>query len=99
MTRRLLAIGAVDHPGGAEIHLLRLIAALAPRGWEITVTTPGRGPLAEQAQAAGARWERLSLGGLERGAGAAAPPPWARPPRPSSPAGGGRAPDRAGAGP
>ncbi len=32
--------------GGAEIHLLRLLTGLARRGWTITLTTPGEGPLA-----------------------------------------------------
>jgi glycosyltransferase involved in cell wall biosynthesis len=78
MTRRLLAIGAVDHPGGAEVHLLRLAAGLHARGWQITLTTPGRGRLAEEAQAAGFRWEPLPVGGLRRGAGAPALGSWRR---------------------
>jgi hypothetical protein len=42
---RLLAVAPVDHPGGAEIHLLRLLAGLRARGWETALTTPGRGLL------------------------------------------------------
>jgi hypothetical protein len=51
MRRRLSAISAVDQPGGAEIHLLRLTTGLAPCGWEVTVTTPGSGPLAGYSRA------------------------------------------------
>src|ERR1700756_2362556 len=78
MTGRLLAISAVDHPGGAEIHLERLAAGLASRGWQIVFTTPGRGPLAVRAIAAGHRWEPLPVGGLARGAGARAIASWPR---------------------
>ncbi len=46
MNRRLLAVAPVDDPRGAEIHLLRLLAGLAWRGWAITLTTPRRGRLA-----------------------------------------------------
>jgi glycosyltransferase involved in cell wall biosynthesis len=76
MTRRLLAVTPVDHPGGAEIHVLRLLAGLRSRDWEITVTTPGRGPLRETALAAGYGWRELPLGGLARGAGARALRSW-----------------------
>ena len=78
MTRRLLAISAVDHPGGAEIHLLRLVAGLRSRGWEIMLTTPGPGPLAEQARSLGCGWQQLPLGGLARGAGTRALSSWPR---------------------
>jgi glycosyltransferase involved in cell wall biosynthesis len=78
MTRRLLAIGAVDQPGGAEVHLLRLGGALAARGWEITVTTPGDGPLAAQVRDAGLKWEPLEVGGLARRGGARAVGSWPR---------------------
>lgn len=78
MTGRLLAISAVDHPGGAEIHLERLAGGLAARGWEIVFTTPSRGPLAERAIAAGHRWEPLPVGGLGRGQGARAVLAWPR---------------------
>jgi glycosyltransferase involved in cell wall biosynthesis len=39
--RRLLAVCAVDQPGGAEIGLFRLLRRLADRGWAIEVTAPG----------------------------------------------------------
>lgn len=76
MKPRILAITPVDHPGGAEIHLLRLLAGLATRGWEILLSTPGRGPLEETARQAGYSWRSLALGGLERGAGAHAIASW-----------------------
>lgn len=72
MTSRLLAVAPVDHPGGAETTLLRLLAGLRQRRWEITLTTPGPGPLQRQARAAGIGWAPLPLGGLTRGAGARA---------------------------
>jgi len=50
--RRILAVAPVDHPGGAETGLLRLLARLGARGW-VTVTTPGHGPLREAALTAG----------------------------------------------
>jgi hypothetical protein len=34
---RLLAVAAVDEPGGAEIGLLRLLAALSARGWGVAL--------------------------------------------------------------
>jgi glycosyltransferase involved in cell wall biosynthesis len=76
MSRRLLAVSAVDQPGGAEIHLLRLLAGLQPRGWELTLSTPGRGALREQALEAGYEWQTLPVGGLARGAGAPALRSW-----------------------
>jgi glycosyltransferase involved in cell wall biosynthesis len=76
MTRRLLAVAAVDHPGGAEIHLLRLLSGLAGRGWEITLTTPGEGPLRTTALAKGYAWRALPVGGLRRGTGARAVASW-----------------------
>jgi glycosyltransferase involved in cell wall biosynthesis len=72
----MLAINAVTHPGGAEIGLLRLLARLP--GWDVTFTTPGRGPLADAAQALGARVERLPLGGLGAGQGARAVLAWGK---------------------
>ncbi len=59
--RRLLAVCAVDHPGGAETGLLRLLAVLSQQGgWRATLTTPGSGVLREAAlrrwPPAGARW-------------------------------------------
>jgi glycosyltransferase involved in cell wall biosynthesis len=78
MTRTLLAVAAVDHPGGAEIHLLRLLAGLTERDWRITVTTPGDGPLAEAARRAGYDWRALPVGGLAARAGARAVASWPR---------------------
>lgn len=74
--RRLLAVCAVSHPGGAEIGLLRLLRRLP--GWRVTLTTPGPGPLADAATALGARVEQLSLGGLEPGQGIRAAASWMR---------------------
>jgi glycosyltransferase involved in cell wall biosynthesis len=76
MSGRLVAITPVDHPGGAETTLMRLLAGLSDRGWSIAVTTPGFGPLREQALAAGYRWRSVPLGGLERGAGLRAIASW-----------------------
>src|SRR3954447_6886697 len=63
---RLLAVCAVANPGGAEIGLQRLLARLG--AWEVTLTTPGPGPLPAD--------EHLPLGGLARGAGARAVASW-----------------------
>jgi len=71
---RLLAVNAVDHPGGAEVGLLRLVRRLGARGWEITVTSPEAGPLAH----AGFDWARLDVGGLHAGEGARAVASWPR---------------------
>lgn len=76
MSRRLLAVAAVDHPGGAEIHLLRLLTGLAGRGWQITLTTPGAGPLRERALTQGYAWHALPLGALRRGGGPRAISSW-----------------------
>ncbi len=76
MTRRLLAVAAVDHPGGAEIHLLRLLSGLRERDWTIMVTTPGEGPLADTARRAGYDWRALPVGGLAARAGARALASW-----------------------
>jgi glycosyltransferase involved in cell wall biosynthesis len=78
MNRRLLAITPVDHPGGAETTLLRLLSGLHANGWAITVTTPGGGPLREQARSAGYRWHPLPVGGLARGTGVKAMRSWPR---------------------
>jgi glycosyltransferase involved in cell wall biosynthesis len=78
MRLRLLAVSPVDAPGGAEVHLLRLLAGLASRGWDVALTSPGDGPLKEIATAAGYAWHRLPLGGLERGAGLRALTSWPR---------------------
>jgi glycosyltransferase involved in cell wall biosynthesis len=66
MAPRLLAVCAVSHPGGAEIGLLRLIDRLSD--WNVTLTTPGPGPLPAD--------EHLPVGGLEPGAGARAVASW-----------------------
>ncbi len=76
MARRLLAVCAVSHPGGAEIGLLRLLARLD--GWDVTVTTPGPGPLAEAAERLGATIAHLDVGGLGARQGAAALRAWPR---------------------
>jgi len=68
----VLAVAPVDHPGGAEIGLLRLLPRLRARGWAVTLTTPGQGPLSEAALAAGLHHDRLPLGGLGAREGAAA---------------------------
>ena len=65
----LLCVAPVDHPGGAEIGLLRLLPRLRERGWEATLTTPGPGPLRDSAQELGIAWEALPVGGLARGSG------------------------------
>jgi glycosyltransferase involved in cell wall biosynthesis len=62
---------AVDHPGGAEIGLLRLLRRI---DWDVVLTTPGRGPLTE----AGFSWRSLPVGGLARGTGARAIASWPR---------------------
>jgi glycosyltransferase involved in cell wall biosynthesis len=67
---------AVDHPGGAETALLRLLSRLAARGWLVTLTTPGNGPLRAEAMAAGYAWRALPIGGLARGAGRRAAFSW-----------------------
>jgi len=65
---RILAVCAVAHPGGAEIGLLRLARRLVVRGHELTLATPGPGPMDD----AGLPYVRLQLGGLQRGSGALA---------------------------
>jgi glycosyltransferase involved in cell wall biosynthesis len=71
---KLLAVNAVDHPGGAEVGLLRLAGRLRERGWEITLTSPREGPLSD----AGYPWLRLDVGGLGQGEGARAVGSWPR---------------------
>ena len=73
-TVKLLAVNAVDVPGGAEVGLLRLAGRLRERGWEITLTSPREGPLSE----AGYPWLRLDVGGLGHGEGARAVGSWPR---------------------
>ena len=75
---RLLAVAAVDHPGGAETTLLRLLERLQERGWEVTLTTPGEGRLRDAALKAGHRWTALPVGGLGAGDGARALGSWRR---------------------
>jgi glycosyltransferase involved in cell wall biosynthesis len=74
LTVKLLAVNAVDHPGGAEVGLLRLAARLRERDWEITLTSPHEGGLSE----AGYPWLRLDVGGLGAGEGARAVASWPR---------------------
>ncbi len=71
---KLLAVNAVDHPGGAEVGLLRLAARLRERDWEVTLTSPREGALSE----AGYPWLRLDVGGLGHGEGARAVASWPR---------------------
>lgn len=72
---RLLAVCAVDQPGGAEVGLLRLVRRLGPRGWDVTLTTPGGdGPLAR----AGFAHQELDVGGLGSGEGSRAVASWPR---------------------
>ncbi len=78
MTNRLLAITPVDHPGGAETTLLRLLAGLKVKGWSIAITTPGLGPLRDSALTAGYGWHGLPLGGLGTGQGLLAIAAWPR---------------------
>jgi glycosyltransferase involved in cell wall biosynthesis len=49
-----------------------LLGGLRDRGWQVTLTTPGPGPLRELARDSALAWEPLPLGGLQRGAGAGA---------------------------
>jgi glycosyltransferase involved in cell wall biosynthesis len=74
---RLLAVCQVDRPGGPEIGLLRLLSRLTARGWDVALTSPGREPSVELAEA-GYPWEPLEVGGLEHGAGARAVASWPR---------------------
>jgi glycosyltransferase involved in cell wall biosynthesis len=74
--RRIVAVTPVDHPGGAETTLLRLLPRLSARGWQVTLTTPGAGPLRDDALTAGYGWHALPLGGLGRGSGARAIASW-----------------------
>ena len=74
--RRLLAVAAVDHPGGAETTLLRLLRRRRERGWKVTLTTPSEGPLRDAALQDGHDWRALAVGGLAAGAGAPAVRSW-----------------------
>ena len=72
----VLAVAPVDHPGGAEIGLLRLLPAMRDAGWEVTLTTPGDGPVRTAAEQHGLRCARLRVGGLGRGEGVRAVASW-----------------------
>lgn len=76
MRRRLLAINPVDHPGGAETTLLRLLDGLSRDGWSVELTTPGPGSLRDAATAAGYGWHPLAVGGLAAGQGLRALRSW-----------------------
>lgn len=69
---RLLAVCAVASPGGAEVVAVRLLRRLARRGWSVTLTAPGPGPLRETARREGWGWAEVPVGGIARGAGARA---------------------------
>ncbi len=69
--RSIWAVCATRHAGGAEVGLVRLLARL---DWDVLLSTPGPGPLAE----AGFAWAPLRVGGLDRGAGAGAVASWPR---------------------
>lgn len=65
----LLAVHAVDSPGGAEVAILRLFGELTGRGWELGQTTPsGEGPMVRP----GIEHDRLDVGGLGAREGARA---------------------------
>jgi len=76
--RRLLAVAPVTHAGGAETGLLRLLSRLQSRGWRVTLTTPGSGPLRDAALDAGHDWTALGVGRLGAGTGAPAIASWVR---------------------
>ena len=78
MEASLLAVAPVAHPGGAETTLLRLLGGLDDRGWEVTLSTPGSGPLREAGRDAGWGTVSLPLGGLRRRRGARAVGSWMR---------------------
>lgn len=78
MSRRLIAVAPVDHPGGAETCLLRLLGGLQRRGWEVAMTTPGSGPLRDAALEAGFAWHALPVGRLLPRTGARAVLSWPR---------------------
>ena len=78
MEGSLLAVAPVEHPGGAETTLLRLLGGLDERGWTITLSTPGSGPLRDAGRDAGWATVSLPLGGLRRRRGARAVGSWMR---------------------
>lgn len=63
----LLAVAPAGDLGGAELGLMRLLGRLRGRGWSVTVTSPGTGPLREAAVRAGVAWEPLSVNGVGPG--------------------------------
>jgi hypothetical protein len=69
----MLAVNAVDVPGEPELRLLDAARRLREDGWEITVSSPGAGPLCE-----GFPWIHLDVGGLAQGEGARAVASWPR---------------------
>jgi glycosyltransferase involved in cell wall biosynthesis len=76
--RRILAVAAVNAPGGAETTLLRLLGRLGERGWQVTLVTPGDGPLRAAGESAGHRCLALPVGGLGAGTGTRAMLSWPR---------------------
>ncbi|MBA2348602.1 MAG: glycosyltransferase family 4 protein [Solirubrobacterales bacterium] len=65
----VLAVHAVDSPGGAEVSILRLFGELAERGWTLGQSTPsGEGPMVRP----GVEHDRLDVGGLGAREGARA---------------------------
>jgi glycosyltransferase involved in cell wall biosynthesis len=68
----LLAVAPVIHPGGAEIGLLRFLPRLRHAGWDVTLATPGEGPVSRAAAQRGIATAILDLGGLGEGQGARA---------------------------
>lgn len=75
MSPSVVAVNAVDSPGGAEVAILRLFGRLERRGWELGLTTPsGDGPMLRDG------WEhtRLDVGGLGAREGARAVAAWPR---------------------
>ncbi len=69
MSPSVVAIHAVDSPGGAEVAILRLFGELGGRGWTLGQTTPsGAGPMVRP----GVEHERLDVGGLGAREGARA---------------------------
>ena len=70
----LLAVNAVDVPGEPELRLLDAARRLRDDGWDVTVSTPGEGPIPD----AGLPWVHLDVGGLGAGEGARAVASWPR---------------------
>ncbi len=72
----LLAVAPVNHPGGAEIGLLRLLPRMRHAGWEVTLATPGDGPVRRAGEHRGLGCATLRVGGLGGGQGARAVASW-----------------------